>query len=56
MLKLLELRSRAKVALGIRFDLAEFHRMVLADGPMPLGLLEARVEAPVAVDAQAPLP
>jgi uncharacterized protein (DUF885 family) len=38
-LKLLELREKAKGALGGRFDLKAFHRVVLENGAMPLSIL-----------------
>jgi uncharacterized protein (DUF885 family) len=41
MLKILELRERAKRALGARFDLREFHDEVLKNGALPLALLGA---------------
>lgn len=44
MLKLLELRERAKAALGARFSLQDFHDVVLLDGALPLDLLQQRVE------------
>jgi uncharacterized protein (DUF885 family) len=40
MLKILELRERAKTALGDRFDLKAFHTVVLENGPLPLTILE----------------
>ena len=43
MLKILELRERAKAQLGDKFDLREFHRIILGDGAMPLPVLDARV-------------
>jgi uncharacterized protein (DUF885 family) len=43
-LKLLELRERARRALGDRFDLRRFHSVVLEGGTMPLEILERRVE------------
>jgi uncharacterized protein (DUF885 family) len=45
MQKILELRGRAQERLGSRFDLREFHRVVLANGALPLGILEAQVNA-----------
>ena len=39
-LKILELRDRAKVALGPRFKLSEFHDQVLTHGALPLDVLE----------------
>jgi uncharacterized protein (DUF885 family) len=43
-LKIVELRARAERALGERFDLRKFHTAVLADGPLPLDVLEAKIE------------
>jgi uncharacterized protein (DUF885 family) len=46
--KILELRQRATLQLGIRFDLRRFHDLVLGAGPMPLATLERRVDAWIA--------
>jgi len=48
MLKILELREQAKGELGESFDIAEFHDVVLKDGPVPLSILEENVMAWVA--------
>jgi uncharacterized protein (DUF885 family) len=45
MLKILELRERAKKALGDKFDIRKFHDAVLLDGGLPLPVLEERVNA-----------
>ncbi len=42
-IKMRELRELAKRKLGRRFDLREFHEIVLQDGSVPLDILEARV-------------
>jgi len=43
-LKILELRERAKTALGPRFNLKDFHAVVLENGGVPLTLLEKLVD------------
>jgi uncharacterized protein (DUF885 family) len=42
--EILSLRRRAEAALGPRFDLREFHHVVLADGQVPLWFLREKVE------------
>ena len=43
-LKILELRERARAALGDKFSLKDFHAVVLEDGAVPLTLLEKFVD------------
>ncbi len=43
MMKILELRERAKHTLGNKFDLQTFHRVILKDGSVPLDVLEENV-------------
>lgn len=47
-LKILELRERAKQALGDRFDIRDFHAVVLENGALPLDILEQQVDAYIA--------
>ncbi|WP_438865358.1 DUF885 domain-containing protein [Neptunicella sp.] len=44
MLKILQLREKAKKALGDQFDIREYHDVVLKNGPLPLSVLEAQVD------------
>jgi len=45
MLKILELREKAKKKLGDRFDLRDFHNAVLKNGAVPLDILEEIIDA-----------
>jgi uncharacterized protein (DUF885 family) len=44
-LKILELRKKAEEALGENFDIRAFHDAVLANGSIPLTILEAKIDA-----------
>lgn len=44
MMKILELRERAKLELGETFSIAEFHDVLLTNGSVPLSMLEEFVE------------
>ncbi len=44
MMKILELREKARAELGERFDLRDFHRVLLTNGAVPLPLLERLVD------------
>ena len=48
MLRILELRESAKTALGPRFDIRDFHEVVLGNGPVSLSVLDQLVEEYVA--------
>jgi uncharacterized protein (DUF885 family) len=47
-LKILELRDRAKAALGDKFDIRAFHDQVLDTGALPLDVLSTRIDAWIA--------
>src|SRR5437870_6654339 len=47
-LKIIELREKAKKALGNRFSLQEYHNAVLSAGTVPLELLEKEVDRYIA--------
>ncbi|MBD1390710.1 DUF885 domain-containing protein [Neiella sp. HB171785] len=44
MIKILELREKAKAALGDKFDLRDFHDAVLKNGAVPLSILETIID------------
>lgn len=46
--KILELRESAKKTLGDKFDIREFHNVVLSSGPVPMNILEEMVNSWVA--------
>lgn len=48
MMKILELREKAKLALGDKFDLRDFHDVVLKNGAVPLDILEILVDRYIA--------
>jgi uncharacterized protein (DUF885 family) len=47
-MKILELRGKAKTALGDRFDLKAFHDVVVDSGALPMDVLEERVNGWIA--------
>ncbi len=52
MIKILELREKARQALGDRFDLKAFHNAVLRAGTVPLAVLETVVDDHIAARAR----
>ena len=42
--EILDLRERAKAALGERFDIRRFHDAIFKDGGMPLAILDAKID------------
>jgi len=48
MLKIIELRENARQQLGDKFDIREYHDEILKYGPLPLNVVEAKVDAWVA--------
>jgi uncharacterized protein (DUF885 family) len=55
-MKIIELRERARQQLGERFDLRAFHDALLADGPLPLDVLEANMNRWIAAQKGAAVP
>ncbi|MGE5048454.1 MAG: DUF885 family protein, partial [Deltaproteobacteria bacterium] len=51
-LRILDLRERAKKALGPKFDIRAFHDEVLSGGAMPLDVLDKRIDAWIAQQRQ----
>ena len=49
MLRIIELRAQAKTKLSDKFDIREFHDEILKYGPLPLNVLETKIDAWVAV-------
>lgn len=49
-LKLLELRAEAEATLGPKFDIRAFHDAVLANGALPLEVLEQKIHAWIAME------
>ena len=50
-IRLRDIRGRAEATLGEDFDVRAFHDALLVDGPLPLGLLDQRMDAWIAEQA-----
>ena len=50
-IRLRAIRTRAEAALGDRFDIRRFHDALLVDGPLPLELLDARMDRWISEEA-----
>ena len=44
-LKIIELRHEAEKALGAKFDIKDFHKVVIGQGTVSLGILDRKVKA-----------
>ncbi|MBI2260635.1 MAG: DUF885 family protein [Caulobacterales bacterium] len=53
-IRLRAIRTRAEQELGERFDVRRFHDALLVDGPLPLGLLDARMDRWIAEEKGRP--
>ncbi|MGB5450335.1 MAG: DUF885 family protein, partial [Woeseiaceae bacterium] len=51
MMKILELRQKAMNELGDRFDLRDFHDVVLKNGAVPMDILERIVDQYIAASS-----
>lgn len=47
-LKIMELRARAQKQLGDKFTMGDFHDVILRSGPVPLNIMEERVDSWIA--------
>ncbi len=47
-MEILELRARARRELGTKFDIRKFHDAILDEGPLPLDILDQRINAWIA--------
>jgi uncharacterized protein (DUF885 family) len=55
-LEIAKLKQRARDRLGARFDPRAFHTAILADGPLPLAVLDAKIDRWIAAQAQRGVP
>ena len=44
MIKIIDLKQKAKKALGERFDIRYFHDAILVNGAVPLNVLEKQID------------
>ena len=47
-IRIAQLRKQAEQALGAKFDIRDFHEVVLANGALPLDVLSEQVQAYIA--------
>ena len=43
-LKIMELKKKSKESLGEKFDIKEFHHVILGEGALPLDVLEEKID------------
>lgn len=54
-IRLRAIRTRAEAGLGDRFDIRRFHDALLVDGPLPMALLDARMDRWIAEEKARPV-
>jgi uncharacterized protein (DUF885 family) len=47
-MKILELRAKAQKELGNKFDIRTFHDAILDQGPLPLDVLQTKIDSWIA--------
>jgi uncharacterized protein (DUF885 family) len=43
-MKIIELREKARTELGEKFNIKDFHNIILRNGPMPFEIMEREVQ------------
>ncbi|GIS40583.1 MAG: hypothetical protein Ct9H90mP13_04290 [Pseudomonadota bacterium] len=43
-MKIMELKKKSKESLGEKYDIKEFHHVILGEGALPLDILEEKVD------------